>query len=209
MDILELEKQGYMEFYGIPVSEIILKIKGKHKIEVNQLVPNKPLGSYRTTLSKEFGMDKFPFHTDGANRLIPPHWTILEYAGKEKSKCATLLVDIKELNKIKNHDDIFHNEIYLVRGSPHGIITPLINKQIMKESIFRWNGLIMKKLIDKTKDTFEKNIGEPSFRINWQPHKTVIIDNWRTLHSRESVPLDEEKSRIINRYNLTPIYGRI
>jgi hypothetical protein len=203
MDKEKLLQEGFIEVTDISLSDIIKVLPGQFKIEETYLKPNKEPRTNVRTLSTEFGMNPLPFHTDGAHRLIPPRWTILQYGSKTESKSGTLLFDSKPASADPHYEDLFFNEIYIVTGGVKPFLTSIINKQLSSLPIFRWNKLLMRKLLDKTKVTIDYLAIKPHHKVTWSPRKTLILDNWRILHSREEVPKEEENTRIMTRYNLS------
>jgi hypothetical protein len=204
LNLSGLHLNGIDIFHDIDVDEILKYFTSEYYMEENELIPLTHSVKYQKSLTKEFGLGAFPFHTDGAHRPIPPEFTILQYSGIEKSETGTLFLDSLEFSGAKENEDLFFNEIYLVQYGEKPFLSPLINKQIYKRSIFRFNKMVMKKLINLTSKTLEDSISTTPLRINWTKGKIIIINNWRLLHAREKLVEGEEQIRKIKRYNLTP-----
>lgn len=209
METLPLQKTGYQEFNETTIYSVIQTLTQKnnqiYKVEDSLLMPKTNSNKFHNSLSQEFGLNAFPFHTDGAHRIIPPKWLILEYKGLRPSNSATTLLDTLHLQNDRVNENFFFNEIYLVTGGKISFLTTLVNKTQCKSPIFRWNSLIMKKLNSKEHNNlniFERSI---SHRFEWIKGKILVIDNWRILHGREAINEDDKTNRIIHRYNLTPI----
>ncbi|MHA8085852.1 TauD/TfdA family dioxygenase [Aquirufa antheringensis] len=205
MNQSKLQTDGFAEISGMKIEDLINSFDGDYNVEETELIPNKISSNYSKTLTSEYGVHAFPLHTDGAHRVIPPKWTILQYVDDYKSETATLLYDSKTLSDLNENEDLFYNEIYLVENGKHPFLTSLINKQVYSEPIFRWNKLVMKKLINKTGKTIDEYISSFQVRVTWSVGKILVIDNWRILHGREKLVMNEEHSRKIKRYNLTPV----
>lgn len=200
----KLQKDGYAEISGMKIEDILSSFDSGYKIEESHLIPNNISGKYTKTLTVEYGANAFPFHTDGAHRVIPPRWTILEFVGSGISETATLLFDSKTISDLKEYEHLFHHEIYLVEHGQQSFLTPLVNKQLYIDPIFRWNKLVMKKLINRTSKTLDDCISSYHVRVTWSIGKILVIDNWRMLHGREKLLSNEVHTRKIKRYNLTP-----
>lgn len=205
MNYFKLHKDGYFEISDVGIGDLISSFGNSYLVEETQLISNYDSGKYSKTLTTEYGANAFPFHTDGAHRVIPPRWTILQFIGDGKSDTATLLFDSKVLSEIYENEDLFFNEIYLVKHGHQSFLTPIINRQLYCEPIFRWNKLVMKKLINKTGKTLEDYLSSFHVRITWNFGKILILDNWRMLHGREKILPNELHTRKIKRFNLTPI----
>ncbi len=159
--------------------------------------------TYKVTLSNIYGLNNFPLHTDGSHFPIPPRWVILEYASLAHSKTATILVDTFDQKALPANDNIFNNEIYLVTGGKKSFLSTIVNKNLHKVSILRWNNLTMKKLNKLDNRSFDNLPFNNRTRIEWEPNQTLIFDNWRMLHGREAIK-PNEKNRVFIRHFLTP-----
>lgn len=161
-----------------------LKIENVN-VKKNELYQNKNSNA-RLSLSKIYKDDQYPFHNDGVQYIIPPKYIILQNDTNNHYKTKTLLIDgfkLAEQNK-----PLFYNSIFRIRGN-NGYTerTTIINfDKIPNQALIRFNPVIMDSIIlDKKDKVLEclknyKNIIE----IEWKPYSTLIIDNWRFLHSR-------------------------
>ena len=68
----ELEQHGYKETNLSEFNSIKNSLFVDFAEEVFHLKPTSSKGTYDLTLSSHYGLGQFPYHTDGANRLIPP-----------------------------------------------------------------------------------------------------------------------------------------
>lgn len=181
MTTQQLHNKGYQEFYDTTTESIIQALtksnNQQYSIEDSLLIPNINSNKFHNSLSKEFGLSAFPFHTDGAHRIIPPKWLILEYNGLKPSNSATTLLDTLDLQNDQVNENFFFNEVYLVTGGRISFLTTLINKTQYKSPIFRWNSLIMKKLNSKGNDNLNVFDRSNSHRIEWTKGKILVIDN--------------------------------
>jgi hypothetical protein len=209
METLLLDENGYQVFQERRIESLIQLLvttyNEQYTLEHSDLRPNLDSGKYQHSLSKEYGLNAFPFHTDGAQRLKPPRWIILQYKGLIDSKSATTVLDTLKLQTEEAYEDFFFNEIYLVSGGKIPFLTSVVNKIQYKTPILRWNSLLMKKVNSKrfrNEIILNQSCDE---RIEWSIGKTLIIDNWRVLHAREPVEKKDEINRVIHRVNLTPI----
>ncbi len=205
LDRDQLDRNGYIELFNIDIKQILTFFSEGYTVDTCELIPNKSSNNYSITLSSEYKYEAFPFHTDGAHHLIPPKWVILNYTGILESGTATLLFDSKSVSHLQENEDLLFNEIYLVSQRSNPFLTSIINTQMSKFPIFRWNELVMKRLIKRSPFNMANLLNSYHKRVSWTVGKTLIIDNWRILHAREKVVNGEELTRKIKRYNLTPI----
>lgn len=210
MDKLETKKllnNGYLILFDLDIGKIQLELESvfnESYLKETICIGKENSKKYKTTLTSIYKQAEFPLHTDGAHKLIPPRWIILEYNGDIKNSTATIIADtMSEQNNIKN-EDLFHNEVYFVSGGQHSFLTTIVNHNLHKNSIFRWNKHTMKRLNSRTGIPFEDLKFKKILRIEWEPNQSLIIDNWRMLHGRESIKKSNIE-RTFYRHNLTPI----
>jgi len=165
--------------------------------KTNILTPDK-VSSAKLSLSKIYGLNSYPFHTDGAQYEIPPRFLLLINKTKGDNKTKTLLKDGLHLSE--NNKPLFYNSIFQIRGNGFKELSPIVNNRKIKEhSILRYNPVIMDSIIKKKKVEINKTIeSAKEIEISWLPKSYLVIDNWRMLHSRTAVE-ETENSRIIER----------
>ena len=204
----ELRELGFQIFFNKSVKKLIRSLSKTfneiYRTTVDNLEPNKVPTKFNKTLSKTFGYEAFPFHTDGAQFIIPPRWIILESVSGFSYQTATLLVDSNEFKNNPEYDKSLNQSIYFVKNSKHSFYTSIINKVLSSESIFRWNPLVMD-IIEKDTVFDVNTLNAKVTRIKWMPRQTLIVDNWRMLHAREKIFEEEKQIRKLTRYNLTPV----
>ncbi|MEN9908613.1 MAG: hypothetical protein RLZZ540_1762 [Bacteroidota bacterium] len=165
-------------------------------IKANTLIPNK-FSHSRITLSKIYGLNAYPFHNDGVQNKIPPRFIVLKFKSKEIDVAKTFLLDSYKL--ALNNQTVFYHSVFNINGNGFKELTPLINERINGKKMLRYNPVIMDSLIKKKKIELEELINSSSkIIINWIPKSFLIIDNWRMLHSRDSIS-NPNKERIIER----------
>lgn len=154
-------------------------------IKTNNLQQNKK-SKAKISLSLLHKNGEYPFHNDGVQYPIPPKYIVLQNKTNNRYKTKTLLIDGYKLSEIEK--GLFYNSIFNITGN-NGFKerTTIVNThKIPNQKIFRYNPIIMnpnilnkKKKIDDCIKEFDEKI-----EIEWKPNSTLIIDNWRFLHSR-------------------------
>lgn len=219
---LELETRGYLLLQqwrdGDSTEEIarmvgsvldVEKVAVNHKIStVQTLKPREIMNAKSNTYSGTFGLGEFPLHTDYAHWDTPPRYLILRCL-KGTSSVSTLLLPSSIL--FNEADD------YIVRA----VLAP--RRKHPKQSIctmpavffrsgimgLRWDSLFLKAVNESA-----VKIGELVQSFSYRPVETIslsepcdtlIIDNWRTLHGRSSVP-PLGMNRIIERVYLSDLW---
>ncbi|HSZ34654.1 MAG TPA: hypothetical protein VK772_15165 [Puia sp.] len=149
------------------------------------------------SLSKRYGLESFPIHTDCAYFRVPPRYIFLRYVGSFESPSPTFLIDF-ETDKLDPAEQQFvKNAIWYVKGSEGGFYTT-----IYENGVLRYDPEIMKPVNNvpyKMSDLLEKM---RKSQINWHSNKVLIINNWSTLHARPTLKPEENGKRILQRINI-------
>jgi hypothetical protein len=165
---------------------ILLNLKNKRiKLKTNELYQNKKSAA-TLSLSKLYNNNEYPFHNDGVQYPFPPKYIILQNKTSNSYKTKTLLIDGLKLSQ--SNLNLFYNSVFTIKGN-NGFTerTTIVNSsKLNDEKIIRFNPVIMKSNISNKKGLVEDCIKnyKDVIEIEWQPNSTLIIDNWRYLHSR-------------------------
>ena len=144
------------------------------------------------TYSGRFGMGEFPLHTDMANWTTPPRYVLLRRKSPDAS-VPTLVadpviplqsVDLAQLKK----------GIWVGRAARRSFVCNLL---AMKNGhhLFRWDPVTLKPLTDDARNVqaeleaiLRKGKVTP---IDYDDETTVVLDNWRILHARPRVLIEQ------------------
>lgn len=159
--------------------------------KVKWLRPRRGEEAVRPSLSAVHGLMAFPPHTDGAALAHPPRFIAL--FSERTYRTATHLFDGEHIGL----DCALFSGSWLVRSSrryfyavPRRLIDDRVRWRLNPDLMVPVGGSAGDG--DKAMRTFDVI---PSVRIEWEPGLAVIWDNWRMLHSRESVdPTDGERT---------------
>lgn len=179
---------------------------GISRVLTHDLCARTGSSNYRKSLTKSFGLSRFPFHTDGANLLYPPRIILLLYKGDVSSSAATTLIDGLEILKDPHIAPHLYDS-WLVNGASGKFYTTVYKKVPNRSTfMFRYNPLLMQRR-DRLRsnvfdDYLQHSMIERHERVLWQPNLTLIIDNWRMLHARDPVPSEEATNRKLQRISL-------
>lgn len=182
-------KEGWIYIDKIlSIEEIINEIKlniDNVNIKTTELYQNKK-SKAKISLSRLFKDNEYPFHNDGVQYPLPPKFIVLQNKTNNNYKTKTLLIDGYKLSEIDKL--LFYNSIFKIKGN-YGFIerTPILNtNKVQNEKIFRYNPIIMSPIIERKKEKIEECINnyKEKIEIEWKPDSTLIINNWRFLHSR-------------------------
>jgi hypothetical protein len=195
-------KEGWLFMDKILTIEEIIKLldlsSKKIEIKTNELYQNKKSDSI-LSLSKLYKDNEYPFHNDGIQYQFPPKFIILQNKTDNSYKTKTLLIDGLELAKVNSY--LFYNSIFTINGN-NGFKekTTIINtSKLLGEKIVRFNPVIMHSNMLHKKELIEECIRnyKEIIEINWRPNSTLIVNNWRFLHSRtKNMDLDIKRELI-------------
>jgi len=177
----------------------------ENRLGDNKLKLLKPLDKSEAnskSLSSIYGLEAFPFHTDGAHKLVPPRYLAFRYIGNCESPEPTLLIDFKSIQLTSDEDYFVNNRIWKVDDGVKVLYRSIKDKE---RNMIRYDLGCMKLLDEKQEDerVLTNLIDQCDITsISWELNKTMIIDNWRLLHSRPRISEKNKEKRILQRLNI-------
>ena len=138
------------------------------------------------------GLNAFPPHTDEAFRPIPPRYIMLRLlSGKSQSATELFEIENSEIDKRLLSD--LSCGLWACRGAQ----APHISSVCENDRI-RWDEDCMRPLDSLAKRAHVEFrmclLSLAKIRFTWTTSSSVLlIDNWRTLHGRELVPVCERR----------------
>jgi L-asparagine oxygenase len=168
---------------------------------VDELRPKPSSQAQPRSLSGQHGLGAFPYHTDAAHHLLPPHYVLLRFASECPSARRTLLASIPR--RIGERDrQILEHDVWLVDGGRGRFLTSILSyPDGCSCEMFRFDEGCMRpadKAFGGARAVILRVIANRSVAIEWVPTRTVVLDNWRTLHAREGARL-EDADRVLER----------
>jgi hypothetical protein len=164
---------------------------------IDHLVPTESSDAHPQSLSANFGIGNFPFHTDGAYFKIPPRFIIMRYLNGIPKPTPTVICDLNQLNS--EDKGYLKHSIWKVKSRNNEFLSTILSDD---ETFFRYDRCVMTPVISikQNESYFESMIDElPKTEINWTINKVVIINNWTTLHTRPKIKEQEVSNRTIQR----------
>lgn len=174
---------------------------------VQQLIPR--VSSTPNTYSGIYGLDRFPFHTDLAHWRCPPRYLLLRCI-KGYSDVPTFLIDGESVIQAVTLD-IMTRAIVKPRRPRNGTIHLMrLCEQVEVGRRVRWDEKFLRPAsrIGETASQQVRTILSTAEVFSCalaRAGDTLLIDNWRMLHARSSIPLGRE-DRIIERVYLEGLY---
>lgn len=167
-----------IEISGIPV--------------VQRIIPREKDKAPKNIYSGTYGLREFPLHSDLAHWHIPPHYMILRCIVPSSSVFICLMDFPRYLEEVP--ESIIQRALFLPRRNILGKKHLLrIRQEIGDCSFLRWDELFLSPA-NQEGDEMHNFMTSPISKrstIELQlshPADTLIIDNWRMLHGRSSVP---------------------
>ncbi len=163
---------------------------------IDKLIPLPRDQAHPQSLSANFGVQEFPFHTDGAYFTTPPRYIVLRYADGPPNPTPTLICPICNTDNETMENLQFH--LWKVRS-----FEPFYASILSEDGrFFRFDSCIMTPISHKQNNLNQlKSLitKQAVISIDWSVNQTIIIDNWQTLHQRPAVRPDEVKYRTLQR----------
>jgi L-asparagine oxygenase len=189
------------EFLGkiIKLSEVSNKFNIK---TVQALEPRHKQAETNRVYSDIFGLGKFPLHTDLAYWQEPPHYLILRCL-RGSSEVHTRILNVAIVEQMVG-ELVMKRALVKARHLPHNMpvcVLPLRPTGLGNNCI-RWDSVFLKPVNGAASHFFDvmarldidTTLGVNVPLVN--QGDTLVIDNWRVLHGRSSVPSHGEMRRI-------------
>jgi hypothetical protein len=178
-----------------------------HNGLVQDLVPRAT--ATPNTYSGIYGLNRFPFHTDLAHWRNPPRYLLLRCITGHLG-VPTLLIDARAIYDAIGVD-ILGRAIFRPRRPLDGKLSLLrLYERTDAGECFRWDEMFIKPAsrIGQTADCrVREEVGNSTpWAVTLASRgDTLLIDNWRMLHARSSIPL-ECKDRQLQRIYLERLH---
>ncbi|MFD7397300.1 TauD/TfdA family dioxygenase [Streptomyces virginiae] len=149
------------------------------------LTPKEVNDSRPGTISSNYGLREFPWHSDGAVDKDPPRYLLMR---AEVANPQSATTDILDLHCLLD-GGLFLKYSRLICETTTRRSTYLSPFVIQHNGIWRakWDPLRMRAL-GKKAASFHQDVSEaaPTKRHHWTRGDLLIIDNWRCLHRRSA-----------------------
>ena len=194
------EISGVAAFSGLGA---VVRLPGVAEVQV--LTPHRTDHAPPNTYSGNFGIQAFPLHTDLAHWFLPPRFFGLRCVIGSRH-VSTSLVDIKDLISIVGRRNLTRA---LVRPRrPVRRNRPLLRLLSCRgdgSEIFRWDSLFVVPATNESQaicETVADGLASIDPKEVWleNPGDTLILDNWRMLHGRSQVSIEDEIRRLERAY---------
>lgn len=196
-NIFETEIKDEKDFFELALTygTVIKSRENGSLIDTLVAVESNQVG--KDSLSKRYGLEKFPIHTDCAYLKLPPKYILLRYVGAFENPTPTVLVHFDNLKLNENEIEFVRKTIWFVKSKNIGFYTP-----ILKGGILRYDSEVMKMVNPNVNRMDEILAKMETTEIKWYKNKVAIINNHNVLHYRPQIRKEESNKRILQRINI-------
>ena len=164
---------------------------------IDSLTPKSKENANPNSLSRQHGEKAFPVHTDGAYLPTPPRYILMRYVQGIESPTPTMVCDLGNMSP--KQAKIFQFDMWKTNSRTGSFYSTILSSD---KRYYRYDRSIMtpSNPIQHNGYIFEEVVRQlPQIIINWHPNKTMLIDNWQSVHFRPEVQQLEIDLRKIQR----------
>lgn len=169
---------------------------------IDRLTILRPNEAPKNSFSYIFGNGAFPFHTDMARHARPPRYVIMRLISASDNVRPTLLIDFRHLSLTNGVLACLQSEVWTVKGRPP-FVSSVITSLSPSCQMLRYDPVCMKPTSIRAeiagKELESQLAGTIPMSFRWQPHRALVIDNWRVLHARPAEHEAGDTQRILER----------
>ncbi|WP_344825710.1 hypothetical protein [Rurimicrobium arvi] len=196
-NIYEAEIKDEKDFVELALSFGKPMKSRQHGIIIDTLIAVESNIVEKDSLSKRYGLEEFPIHTDCAYLKLPPKYILLRYVGSIENPTPTGIVHFDKSKLSDEEIDFIQKTIWFVKSKDIGFYSP-----ILKDNILRYDKEVMK-LVNPKEDKMIDILAKMDRReIQWYKNKVVVINNHTHLHFRPKIKIEENNKRILQRINI-------
>lgn len=151
----------------------------------------------KDSLTKRYGLNQFPIHTDCAYLKFPPKYILLRYIGSIDNPTPTIIMHFDKSKLSEEELDFVCRTIWFVKSEDKGFYST-----IYKDGILRYDKEVMR-MVNPAENRMDDILAKmTTTEIEWKKNKVVIINNHSALHFRPQISNSENNKRILQRINI-------
>ena len=197
-----LQEHGWIELHNIHLPSQMLSLAERlgHVVHqdsrplISTLTPTPAQAAASATASQTYGTGEFPFHTDLANWPSPARFLVMGNFDVA-AQTPTLLLDTKTDDLFSELRPLLKRAIWKVTQTRRAFNCTMLFSHSGTEGL-RWDTNVMSPTNQAAEELAQRLRSELPLSgrsnlqsIQWhQTGRVVIVDNWRMLHARPSVP---------------------
>lgn len=148
------------------------------------------------SLSALYGTGGFPLHTDYAHWPTPPRFVLLRSNSVEQRVRQTIVISLASATLNSEEVKALKHHVWIVCGARRPFYTRLL-RRFHNTDMFRFDSACMRPAYTSAAESARillkvcARLRRISF--DWSLGRTLVLDNWRTVHGRscESHPQDD------------------
>jgi alpha-ketoglutarate-dependent taurine dioxygenase len=174
------------------LGSIIVRRRGE---SIETIAPQRASSAPAASLSRQFGLDALPLHSDTAHWTVPCRYIVLACAQHGSVSTPTLLVDAHDPGFSEAEHVLLRSSTFIVRNGGNSFYGSLVDR---KKSFIRFDPGCMLPLADSSVTAMGlygmKRQRQRVISYDWEDGNVLIIDNWRMLHGRgNETPADRRR----------------
>lgn len=198
-----IEKCNSVESFISLVHKLGKIIPTSNDHEYDVVIANDGKNAKFGSFSKNFGLNKFPLHTDTAFWATPAR--LLVMWSPEASSTSTTMLPWKDiLDRFTQTEKKALNDAIFVVETFENSNYRAINFNSSGENGYRYDPNIMlpaNRQAEIFVEAFNKVISEKNLiDLYWSGSNALVLNNWKMLHGRNQVKNEHEKRKIFRAY---------
>lgn len=159
---------------------------GRRGAKIETLSPQRKSDAAKTSLSRSYGMGRFPWHTDAAHRLMPARWVVMACIEPGAAQACTELLPWSRVTLPEDMAEACLTRPFAFVSGRDSFLATIAQA---KRGFIRFDPGCMRPL-ERQGVELLSTLAEwmpaqsASLRIEWRPGRAVIFDNWSCLHRR-------------------------
>ena len=158
--------------------------RGRAGQMVESLSPVDADDAHTHSLSRRYGVSRFPLHVDGAHQVTPPRYLALACHAEGTHPTPTLLADFNRKEIPSRLLAAAHSSVFRVRNGRRSFFASVLDRS---RPFVRFDPGCMLPVDAEGEDTFaalSDIVEAKALSIDWSVGDVLVFDNWRLLHGR-------------------------
>jgi len=161
------------------------------------LTPMSPDLARPSSLSAIYGLGRFPFHNDTAHLPRPARWLLIKCDAPGNDPVATLLLDSRHLAFSPRQNNLAKSAVFFVRNGRRSFYASILGDPRFircDPGCFEPTGAHAAEAMA----LFQLRPEDPRVSsVHLKAGEILLVDNWRVLHGRASVPESSRDRRMV------------
>ncbi len=158
---------------------------------IDNLVPIEFTKARPNSLSAKYGTQAFPWHIDGSHWPTPPRYLVFGCVSSSLNSASTNILDRSQVALLNRTEAKTYP--FLIKNGARSFYSTVTSDL---RPFIRYDPGCMYPL-DSRGYELQRNIEEVDLKktkqIIWEPGTIAVIDNWRCLHKRSDIYMDNKR----------------